>query len=91
MAISRRMNAKRVFLGLLLEIFTLAVGATIAHRLWLEFRHIPVSICVRRPMTQAEWEAFTKTNSQVPANFFTVDAVPYPGQSVAATVSASAC
>ncbi len=53
--------------------------ASAAYRAWLQFRPLPISICVSRPGSQVEWERLMRTNSPAPSRFFMTDYYRYPG------------
>ena len=67
---------------LLVGLLTVIVGASVVHRLWLQFRPLPITLCKERPMTLSEWQLRAGTNSPMPAKCFMVDESPFlrPGQ-----------
>jgi hypothetical protein len=71
----------------LLATMALAIAASVAQRLWLQYRPLPVTLCVQRPMTQVEWEARAGTNVPMPPNFSMIDEAPYTASAHAALVS----
>jgi hypothetical protein len=54
------------------------VALFIVPRLWLQFRPIPISSVIERPMTQAEWEKFTGSTNTMPMGSMMPDSLPYP-------------
>src|SRR5712691_2765722 len=71
----------------LIAAFALMVVVLVGHRIWLQFRPLPIALCVSRPMTQIEWESHFGTNSSMPTNMFMVDESPYPRDSGTAPLS----
>jgi len=72
----------------LLALLVVVVGASVIHRLWLQFRPLPITVCRERPMTEAEWRLHVGTNTAMPANISMVDESPFPSPGQPALVSA---
>lgn len=71
----------------MLTALALVVTTSIGHRLWLEYRPLPVTACVQRPMTEAEWKLRAGTNTPMPTNCFMIDETPYPTPGHSAPIS----
>ena len=80
----------KTFTRAVLTALALGIVASIGHRLWLQYRPLPVTACVRRPMAQAEWAKWKPrfgTNTLMPSNIFMIDESPYPAPGHPAPIS----